>query len=80
MQSVSYFYSNTTNTVSSVITPVESQPPLPDKEEEEEYYPTENFSLVANGIYRSAFPKKKNFKFLNKLGLKSILTYALDSR
>ena len=44
----------------------------------EEFYPMENFSLVSGGIYRSAFPKKRNFGFLKKLGLKSILTLILE--
>ena len=48
-------------------------------EEEEELIPPENFSMVAKGIYRSGFPKKKNFPFLKKLGLKSILTVVLES-
>ncbi|KNE69144.1 hypothetical protein AMAG_14000 [Allomyces macrogynus ATCC 38327] len=44
----------------------------------EELIPTENINLVAKGVYRSAFPKKKNFAFLKKLGLKSILTLILE--
>ena len=47
-------------------------------EEEEEVNPCENFSLVAAGVYRSAFPKKKNFTFLKRLKLKSILTLILE--
>ncbi|KAJ3129804.1 tyrosine-protein phosphatase siw14 [Physocladia obscura] len=46
--------------------------------EEEKLYPMENFSLVVNGVYRSAFPKKKNFSFLKRLKLKSILTLILE--
>jgi len=42
-------------------------------EEPEELIPMENFSMVCKGVYRGAFPKKKNFPFLKKLGLKSIL-------
>ncbi|KAJ3297649.1 hypothetical protein HK104_000282, partial [Borealophlyctis nickersoniae] len=34
--------------------------------------------MVSAGVYRSAFPKKKNFAFLKKLGLKSILTLILE--
>ncbi|KAJ3224341.1 hypothetical protein HK099_008585 [Clydaea vesicula] len=49
-----------------------------DEENVEELNPMENFTMVANGIYRSAFPKKKNFSFLKKLGLKSILTLILE--
>ena|ERR1051325_7004355 len=40
---------------------------------EEELIPPDNFSMVSNWVYRSSFPKKKNFAFLKKLGLKSIL-------
>ena len=42
-------------------------------EYEEEWIPPENFTLVSKGIYRSAFPKRKNFGFLKRLGLKSVL-------
>ena len=42
-------------------------------EEEEELIPPENLSMVCKGVYRSAFPKKKNFAFLKRLGLKSVL-------
>eukprot|EP00833_Pecoramyces_ruminatium_P013500 jgi/Orpsp1_1/1187532/evm.model.d7180000058431.1 len=47
-------------------------------EEPEELIPMENFSMVSKGVYRGAFPKKKNFPFLKKLGLKSILTLILE--
>jgi hypothetical protein len=40
---------------------------------EEIYIVPENFALVSPFIYRSAFPKRKNFPFLKRLGLKSIL-------
>ncbi|ORZ32791.1 protein-tyrosine phosphatase, partial [Catenaria anguillulae PL171] len=40
--------------------------------------PTENIALVAKGVYRSAFPKKKHFPFLKRLGLKGILTLILE--
>ncbi|RKP00882.1 hypothetical protein CXG81DRAFT_2796, partial [Caulochytrium protostelioides] len=40
--------------------------------------PCENFSMVAPGVYRSAFPKKKNFPFLQRLGLRSVLTVILE--
>src|SRR5690242_17752930 len=39
----------------------------------EELIPPDNFNMVSNWVYRSSFPKKKNFAFLKKLGLKSIL-------
>jgi hypothetical protein len=45
---------------------------------EEELYPMENLSLVAPGVYRSAFPIRRNFPFLKKLGLKAILTLILE--
>ena len=35
--------------------------------------PPLNFAMVAKGVYRSGFPNTKNFSFLRKLGLKSIL-------
>ena len=40
--------------------------------------PMENFVLVSPGIFRSAFPKKRNFSFLKKLKLRSILTLILE--
>jgi hypothetical protein len=39
----------------------------------EELEPMENFTLVTPGVFRSSFPKKKNFSFLKKLKLKSVL-------
>ncbi|KAJ3330560.1 hypothetical protein HDU93_000332 [Gonapodya sp. JEL0774] len=38
----------------------------------------DNFALVCKGVYRSGFPKKKNFAFMKKLGLKSVLTLILE--
>lgn len=35
--------------------------------------PPLNFAMVAKGVYRSGYPNTKNFAFLKKLGLKSIL-------
>ena len=35
--------------------------------------PPLNFAMVAPGVYRSGYPNKKNFPFLSKLGLKSIM-------
>lgn len=37
-------------------------------------------SQVEPGVYRSAFPGKRNFPFLECLGLKSILTLVLEVR
>ncbi|OZJ01672.1 hypothetical protein BZG36_05429 [Bifiguratus adelaidae] len=45
---------------------------------EEALIPPENFSMVSKHVYRSSFPKKKNFSFLKKLGLKSVLTLILE--
>ena len=33
----------------------------------------ENFSMVEDGVYRSAFPRSKNILFLRRLGLKSVV-------
>ncbi|KAF8935654.1 Tyrosine-protein phosphatase dsp1 [Dissophora ornata] len=44
----------------------------------EDLCPPDNFNMVTTWIYRSSFPKKKNFSFLKKLGLKSILTLILE--
>ena len=35
--------------------------------------PPENFAMVWRGIYRSSYPTKRNFTFLQQLGLRSIL-------
>lgn len=43
-------------------------------EGEEEFIPPENLAMVCKGVYRSALPKKKNFPYLTRMGLKSILT------
>jgi tyrosine-protein phosphatase SIW14 len=40
--------------------------------------PPLNFALVGPGVYRSGYPNRKNFEFLKKLQLKSILY--VDSR
>ncbi|TDH67912.1 hypothetical protein CCR75_003810 [Bremia lactucae] len=45
----------------------------------EELIPPENFAMIEKGLYRSGFPKKKNFSFLKEsLQLKSILTLVLE--
>lgn len=47
--------------------------------EYEELIPPENFAMIEKGLYRSGFPKKKNFAFLKKsLRLRSILTLVLE--
>lgn len=40
--------------------------------------PPENFAMVTSFVYRSSFPKRKNFPFLKSLGLKSVLTLILE--
>lgn len=44
-----------------------------DNDFEEALIPPENFNMVCEHIYRSSFPKKKHYKFLEKLKLKSVL-------
>mmetsp|Transcript_4218 Transcript_4218/g.6432 ORF Transcript_4218/g.6432 Transcript_4218/m.6432 type:complete len:173 (+) Transcript_4218:78-596(+) len=44
----------------------------------DDLFPPENFAMVDSGIYRSSFPLKKNFPFLRKLKLKSILTLIME--
>ena len=43
-------------------------------EEPDEYIPPENLAMVCKGVYRSALPKKKNFSYLRRMGLRTILT------
>ncbi|GAA93822.1 uncharacterized protein L969DRAFT_84731 [Mixia osmundae IAM 14324] len=45
---------------------------------QEDLVPPENYAMIAPCIYRSSFPKKKNFPFLKSLGLKSVLTLILE--
>jgi len=40
---------------------------------EEDLVPPENFALVSSGVYRSGFPKKRNFRFMDTLKLKTVL-------
>ncbi|KNC97528.1 uncharacterized protein SPPG_07004 [Spizellomyces punctatus DAOM BR117] len=40
--------------------------------------PPLNFAMVAPGVYRSGYPNKKNFPFLKKLRLKSIMYLCED--
>jgi len=40
--------------------------------------PPLNFAMVVPGIYRSGFPNKKNFGFLEKLGIKTIVCLYTD--
>ena len=46
--------------------------------DEEEVLPPLNFAMVEKGVYRSSFPMRKNFTFLEKLGLRTILTLVLE--
>ena len=43
---------------------------------EEDLVPPENFAVVAKGVYRCGFPKKKNFGFMETLKLKTVLCVA----
>ncbi|KAE8541760.1 hypothetical protein D1P53_001933 [Cryptococcus gattii VGV] len=45
---------------------------------EEDLVPPENFALVSSGVYRCGFPKKRNFKFMETLRLKTVLTLVLE--
>ena len=47
--------------------------------EQELLMPPENFNMVSPGIYRSSFPKKRNFPYLEKLQLRTVLTLILES-
>ncbi len=40
---------------------------------DEELVPPSNFAMVDRGIYRSSFPARENFTFLQKLHLKNII-------
>ena len=44
-----------------------------DPEDGDELQPPKNFAMVYRGVYRSAYPTKKNFAFLKKLGLRSVI-------
>eukprot|EP00614_Pseudopedinella_elastica_P003870 CAMPEP_0172610504 /NCGR_PEP_ID=MMETSP1068-20121228/30308_1 /TAXON_ID=35684 /ORGANISM="Pseudopedinella elastica, Strain CCMP716" /LENGTH=227 /DNA_ID=CAMNT_0013414237 /DNA_START=184 /DNA_END=867 /DNA_ORIENTATION=- len=47
-------------------------------DDDEEFCPPENFAIVEPGIYRSAFPMRRNFSYLARIGLRSILTLILE--
>merc|ERR1712046_211053 len=38
----------------------------------------ENFAMVAPGIYRSSFPKKKHYDFMRRIKIKTILFLAME--
>ncbi|KAJ2771734.1 tyrosine-protein phosphatase siw14 [Coemansia nantahalensis] len=44
----------------------------------EELHPPENFAMVCPYIYRSGMPKKRNFAFLRRLRLRSVVTLILE--
>eukprot|EP00743_Colponemidia_sp_Colp-15_P005848 GILK01006285.1.p1 GENE.GILK01006285.1~~GILK01006285.1.p1 ORF type:complete len:333 (+),score=35.37 GILK01006285.1:40-999(+) len=54
-----------TTEVAAAIKPHDSEPQI--------FIPPENFAMVSKGVYRSGFPKRKNFPFLKKVGIKSIV-------
>ncbi|GBG77434.1 hypothetical protein CBR_g23883 [Chara braunii] len=43
---------------------------------EELFIPPLNFAMVDKGVYRSGYPNKRNLTFLNKLGLRSVVSWA----
>ncbi|RKP07320.1 protein-tyrosine phosphatase-like protein [Thamnocephalis sphaerospora] len=49
-----------------------------DRDHNQPLVPPLNFALVEAGIYRSGHPNPKNYRFLKKLGLKSILFVAKE--
>ena len=59
---------------SSALYTLPQAPPPP----EDPLIPPENFSIVSSGVYRSGFPKKRNFKFMEGLRLKTVLTLVLE--
>jgi tyrosine-protein phosphatase SIW14 len=73
----SYLSTSATLSGSVVTIPKDTNQIERDEEEEEEpermFIPPLNFAMVAKGVYRSGYPNPKNFPFLKKLGLKSIL-------
>ncbi|KAH8548107.1 tyrosine phosphatase family-domain-containing protein [Umbelopsis sp. PMI_123] len=40
--------------------------------------PPLNFAMVAPGVYRSGHPNRQNFPFLRKLGLKTVMYFAME--
>ena len=48
-------------------------PPPSVPQVEEDLVPPENFACVSKGVYRSGFPLKRNFKFMETLQLKTVL-------
>jgi len=49
------------------------RPPASGVPENTPLVPPLNFAMVAPGVYRSGYPNKRNFPFLRRLGLRSIM-------
>ena len=71
---------HSTRTTSPVVPPRNATAPLPIylpppalPTVEEDLIPPENFAVVSSGVYRSGFPLRKNFPFMETLRLKTIL-------
>lgn len=62
------------NPSSAALYTLPQAPPPP----EDPLIPPENFSIVCSGVYRSGFPKKRNFEFMETLRLKTVLTLVLE--
>ncbi|OCF62180.1 tyrosine specific protein phosphatase [Kwoniella mangroviensis CBS 10435] len=82
---VSSSTSNPSANPSPILQQPQSQPPNPLylpppalPKVEEDLVPPENFALVSKGVYRSGFPKKRNFGFMETLRLKTVLTLVLE--
>jgi hypothetical protein len=61
-------------TSSAALYTLPQAPPPP----EDPLIPPENFSVVSSGVYRCGFPKRRNFKFMETLRLKTVLTLVLE--
>ena len=58
----------------------EDSPPVASTSEEptDSLLPPDNFAMVCPDIYRSSFPSKKHYPFLQSLGLRTVLTLVQD--
>lgn len=65
--------STATQPGSDAAQPVISQPPPANASSTTLVVPPLNFSMVSRGIYRSGHPNERNFEFLRRLNLKSVL-------
>ncbi|GFZ52345.1 Tyrosine-protein phosphatase SIW14 [Saitozyma sp. JCM 24511] len=69
--------SGPSSSVPAVPQPLYLPPPaMPDVEDD--LVPPENFAVVCPGVYRCGFPKKRNFRFMETLQLKTVLTLVLE--